>query len=76
MTDRGVSYIECILRYCKIIEIIQAKNNKNYEEFLKSPEYQMSLCFALEQIGEQAKKDIAPVIPIKQPDLLPDCLIY
>ncbi len=56
MTDRGISHIECILRYCKIIKDIQIKNNKDYKEFLKNPEYQMSLCFALEQIGEQAKK--------------------
>lgn len=50
MTDREISYIECILRYCKIIENIQDKNNKDYKEFLKNPEYQMSLCFALEQL--------------------------
>ena len=56
MTDREISYIECILRYCKIIENIQVKNNRDYKEFLKNPEYQMSLCFALEQIGKQAKK--------------------
>ncbi len=36
--DRGISYIECILRYCKIIENIQDKNNKDYGEFLKNPE--------------------------------------
>lgn len=69
MTDRGVSYIECILRYCKIIENIQVKNNKNYEEFLKNPEYQMSLCFALEQIGEQAKKLRDLGYHVKYPEL-------
>lgn len=54
--DRSNEYISNILRYCKIIEQIQNKNAKNYEMFLQNPEYQMSLCFALEQIGEQAKK--------------------
>lgn len=33
MTDREISYIECILRYCKIIEDIQIKNNKDYTVF-------------------------------------------
>ena len=69
MTDREISYIECILRYCKIIENIQVKNNKDYKEFLKNPEYQMSLCFALEQIGEQAKKLRDLGYHIKYPEL-------
>lgn len=69
MMDRGISYIECILRYCRIIENIQEKNNKDYEEFLKNPEYQMSLCFALEQIGEQAKKLRDLGYHVKYPEL-------
>lgn len=54
--DRSSEYISSILKYCEIISQIQNKNSKDYEMFLVNPEYQMSLCFALEQIGEQAKK--------------------
>lgn len=55
MSDRAVSYLKSVIKYCRDILDIQ-KNYMTYEDFLNNKSYQYSVSFCIEQIGELTKK--------------------
>ena len=56
MQNRGLSYLESIIKYCQDIEDIHTVYDNSYEKYYTNKGYQYSVSFCVEQIGELGKK--------------------
>lgn len=56
MQNRGIAYLQSMIKYCQNIEEIHEEHGHSYEKYYSSPSYQYAISFCVEQLGEVGKK--------------------